>query len=175
MGVIREVALDEPIRNSRRVWFFAAYALLFGLSMLGIGVVLAIRFAHEGMPASLAGLAFGVVTALPALWFGARVREAQLRITSRSVTVQNPIRAITASLDDAAEFVPGNVTPGANNGTPGIVLRLKDGRELPVWALGEESTIFSATRKMASFGPLADDLNALLASARAAARRPAQR
>lgn len=163
-----QVALDQPIRNSRRVWFCAGFSWLFGAFMLCIGVLIAVRSAHEGVAAAVGGVAFGVVIALPAFWYGTRIREAQLRITDRSVVVRNPIRAVTAPLDEAAEFVPGNVTPHGNNGTPGIVLRLQSGRELPVWALAEESTIFSAKRKTASFGPLAADLNALLASARAA-------
>ena len=111
--------------------------------MLGIGVLVAVRFPHEGIVATLGSLAFGLAFALPAFWYGARLRKAQLRITDESVMVLNPIRAMTASLDEAAEFVPGNVTPNAKNGTPGIVLRLTTGRELPVWALAEELTIFA--------------------------------
>lgn len=169
MGAIHpKVALGQPIRNGRRTHFFAWYAWLFGAAMLGVGALVAVRFAHEGGGSVLFGLTFGLAFALPAVWLGARVQGAQLRITDHDVVVRNPIGAKTAILDDVAEFAPGNVTPSGNNPTPGIVVRLRNGRELPVWALAEESTIFSAKRKTAGFGPLADELNALLASARAA-------
>jgi hypothetical protein len=60
----------------------------------------------------------------------------------------------------------GNATPHGKNGTPGIVVCLTDGHELPVWALAEESTVFSVKKRTLAFAPLAAELNALLATLR---------
>lgn len=169
VGAIRpKIALDQPIRNSRRVSFFAGYAWLFGAFMIVIMALTASR-SNGSLLEALAAVAFGLAVGLPALWYGTRIRRAELRISAAgSVVVRNPLRSVIAPLDQVDAFQSGNATPGGKNPTPGIVLLLKDGRELPVWALAEESTIFSAKRKTASFSPLADDLNALVASARAA-------
>ena len=44
------------------------------------------------------------------------------------------------------------------------MVRLRSGKQVPVWALAEEGTIFSIKSKALSFAPLADDLNALIAT-----------
>jgi hypothetical protein len=170
MAVHSEVAIDAPIRNMRRVRLFSGYCWFFAAGMFGCGVLVAVRFTHEGAGAALGGIAFGVAFAMPAVWYGKRLRRAKLRINPPSVVVQNPIHRYVLSIDDVEEFQPGNVTPGGNNGTPGIVVRLKSGREIPVWALAEESSIFSVKRKTASFAPLAEDLNSLLAAARSGSK-----
>jgi hypothetical protein len=57
------------------------------------------------------------------------------------------------------------------NSSPGIVLRLRDGTRVPVRALAKEGFVWNAERDRASLEPAAEELNALLASAKQAAAR----
>jgi hypothetical protein len=98
------------------------------------------------------------------------MRRAELRISSQSIVVQNPIRRHTIPLAAVEAFRPGDATPHGRNPTPGIVVCLAGGQTLPVWALAEESTIFGAKQRTRAFAPLADELNALLASVRDSGR-----
>jgi hypothetical protein len=163
------VALDTAIRSSRRIHFFAGYLWLFAGGMLLLGGMSVPRFdSREGLVSALAGAALFGGIALAAIWCALRVQRTELRMSSSSVVVRNPIRCHTVPLDEVVKFQPGNATPNTTNGTPGIVLRLTSGHALPVWALAEEGSIFSVKKRTLSFTPLADDLNALLAATRGA-------
>jgi hypothetical protein len=161
------VALGTPIRSTRRVYSFALYAWLFGACMVALGVAVLLKFAtREGPGSVVATFVFFGGLAASAGWYGARLGRAELRIDPRSVLVRNPLRSHVAALDQVEAFRAGNATPNASNPTPGIVVCLKDGQALPVWALAEESSIFSTKRRTAGFEPLADALNELLTSVR---------
>jgi hypothetical protein len=161
------MALDRPIRNARRTSFLSAFGWLFAACMIGCAVLLIAKFdAKEPLPTIAGAAGFCVLPAIAAIWVSARLWRAELRIGSQSVVVRNPFRCHTVLLDEVEEFQPGNVTPRGNKGTPGIVMRLNDGHTVPVWALAEESSIFSAKKKALAFAPLASELNALLTSAR---------
>jgi hypothetical protein len=160
-------ALDQPIRNRRRTSFFSACGWLFAVCLIGCAILLVVRFGtKEALPTIAGAAGFCVLPAAIAIWIAMRVRRAEVRIGSGSVIVRNLIRCHTVRLDEVDEFQPGNVTPGGNNGTPGIVMHLKDGGVIPIWALAEESSIFSAKRKALAFAPLVSELNTLLAAAR---------
>jgi hypothetical protein len=161
------VALDRPIRSTRRIGFVVACAWLFAVAMLAIGAPAVVKWgSQEGVGSALADTAFFGGIAAAAIWYGVRVRRAELRISSRSVIVRNPIRCHTVPLDAVKAFGPGNATPHGNNGTAGIVVCLSGGHVLPVWALADEGTVFSMKKKTLAFAPLAGELNVLLASAR---------
>ena len=73
--------LDHPIRSVRRIYFFAGYALLFAAAMLVCGGLAVTKWgAKEGLPSALAGAAFFLAVALPAIWYAIRVWRAELRI-----------------------------------------------------------------------------------------------
>ena len=94
MGAIHpKVALGQPIRNGRRTHFFAWYAWLFGAAMLGVGALVAVRFAHEGGGSVLFGLTFGLAFALPAVWLGARV-QGRAAPESQITTLWSGIRSV---------------------------------------------------------------------------------
>jgi hypothetical protein len=165
MAIHPTVALGQPIRNERRTAFLAGYAFLFALSMLGVGAIVDARFGtREPLEAGGATVFFAAL-AFVAVWLGNRMRQASLRINVDAVVVKNVVRSHDVPLDAVARFEPGNTTPGGNP-TPGIVLVLRDGRSIPVWALAVESSVFSARRKIERFAPLAVQLNSLLDSAR---------
>jgi hypothetical protein len=165
------VALNRPIRSTRRLYIFAAFAWLFAAAMIATGATGVSSFEQrEGLLAALGFVTFFAAISVPAIWYAMRVRRAELRVSAKSVVVRNPVRCYVASLDEVDEFRAGNATPHGNNGTPGIVVRLKDGRALPVFALAEEGSIFSIKKKTQAFRPLADQLNELLQTARQAAR-----
>lgn len=86
------MALDRPIRSSRRVYLFAGYSWLFAASMLAIGALAVVSLAsREGVASALIGAVFFGGIAAAAIWFGGRVRRAELRISPHSVVVRNPI------------------------------------------------------------------------------------
>jgi hypothetical protein len=158
------VAVGRPIRNARRIWFFAGYSWLFSAAMLVLGAATVVKWAGRGETLSaLGGVAFfGALTAVPA-WYGLRIWRAELLIAERTVIVRNPIRCHELPLDAIDAFRAGDATPRARNDTPGITVCLRGGHAIPVWALAEEASIFSAKQRTAAFIPLAEELNALLA------------
>lgn len=165
------VALDHPIRNTRRVYAFSIYAWLWAGAMILVAAIFASRFAATEPLGVLAGALFFIVLALAYLWYGQRIRRDELRVGAQVLVIRNPIRCYTIPLSEVDRFQPGNVTAGGNNGTPGIVVRLNGGRQLPVWALAQEGSIFSIKRKTLGFAPLADDLNGLLSIHRSSLTR----
>jgi hypothetical protein len=138
--------------------------------VLSAGVTVAVR-AKGGVAMGLAGLAICLIVASPALWLAWRIRRAELRVSSSAILVRNPWRTFRTPLDQVECFEPGDVTPRYKVVTAGIVIRLTSGKRLPVWALAEDTHFLNRRSKIASFAPLARDLNGLLVAARGEWRR----
>ncbi len=125
-----------------------------------------------GIVALLQGTAAGFVLIPPMTalaWFAAkaatRVLTSGVTVAPGGITTIGPLRTWHVPLSDAEMFV-AEVRRG-NNGQPTISLTRRAGSPVGIWALNRNGFVWNLKRMVADLEPIADDLNARLAAARA--------
>jgi hypothetical protein len=143
---------DRWIRSDPWVRAFGIEAGLLALVFAAIAVWIMTSYPHFGE--SFGNYCAVAVVGLIGVASGYLARgcwRAALRISDERIVVCNPIRCQVIPTSEAVAFAAGNVTPSIRDRTPGIVLILKNGTRVPVWALARESTIWSAQPKTDAF------------------------
>lgn len=161
--VLPLVALERPIRNRRLTGLLVITGWLCACGMIATWLILAVRFAaKEPLQTAVVGVFF-VPLMLAFVWVARRAGRMELRVEPQSLLVRNFLRCHTIPRSEVDGFRAGTLTL-PRNPQPGIVVILHNGNEVPVWALAYGSLRFTANRMIGRLAPLADDLNALLAS-----------
>ncbi len=106
----------------------------------------------------LGAVGFGVVFGLPCLWAIWRSATAGLLLSEDMIAVRGPIRTRRISPALVVAFEPG-VFGFVGNGTPGPILKVADGRQIGIWALGREGLVWNAGQYMEEALPLCEQLN----------------
>ena len=128
--------------------------------MAGVFLIAAAVHGFGDVGNALAIMALALAFAAPSCVIGKRLLSAGLWVSAETVVVRGPLKTRTVATDEVQSFDPG-VLPGGN-GTPCVMLRLKNGTDIGIWALGREGLIFRFKAYLDELRPACDQLNALL-------------
>jgi hypothetical protein len=147
-------------RGQQFAFVFGAVALSFAASAV---FLFAAGFGSTLDIAASATLLLSIAATSGTL--AARMWRAGLWLGADGAIVRGPLRSHRFSLGEIDGFAAG--VYGGGNGTPGIVMRLRDGRKVGIWALGNEGVVWRYDRYVGEWQPVCERLNALLARLRA--------
>jgi hypothetical protein len=156
-------------RKRNRTWATLWGAL--GLVFFGTSLYAVIGRGQLHVADRIGIAAFCLVPATLCLKVAVGCARAGLLIGDDAVVIRGPLKAWTVPIADAERFSSG-VQSGAGNGTPGVILTVRNRRPISIWALGREGFVWDINELANSFGPTVDKLNALLP--RSSTTRPPQ-
>jgi hypothetical protein len=152
----------------------AVTCVVFAIFWVFVGVLVAVKFAGEGIGVIAFVLFFFVIAAVCAT-LAVRIPRAGLWIDADGVTVRGVTKTTRVPLRVVEEFAPRDLgMGGAIRTTVGVTLRRRRERDLIVWSMrhGEFTGKAHREKALARWQPVCDELNELVRSFPGAAVAP---
>ena len=157
LPVARGVWIARKERNRRCAVVWGTYAAASaGMSLY---VVIGRGHLHLGDRLGIAG--FLLLPALACLRVALGCAKAGLMIRNSDIVIRGPLKTWTVRIEDVEGFRSG-IQPGAANGTPGVLLNVRNRRPIPIWTLGADGFVWNFRKLAQSFAPTVESLNALV-------------
>jgi hypothetical protein len=160
-----------PLSSRSRNLIFGFYVGFVVLGLAGIFAFVCVSSLVGGDVQTVSAVVSWLiifVVAIGGAWIGGRfalgLARASVTIEPDEVVVRNPSKTIRVPIGEVDKFEAGRNSLGFGNPVPGIAIKYRDGTSVFIWTLGNECLDWNIGKSVTKWQPVAEKMNALLAS-----------